>query len=210
MAAELKKKLDTLPKDKEEPGTSDDDDGACIIAGAGGGSSAKNKKKKDAKKKKAAGGAKKTKGVCHDENFALPATHCFTEFYLGAGTSAVEDEFDELEAAFQEAQLAAAAPAGAGVSADIPEASGVVIAPREPGCTPNRVPLFRGVKGFTDSFVAVGQTDPPSITVRPPPIARFPDKLLPRLQCMLSTNISTRGCCCAGGETLPQRQVPGG
>lgn len=51
---------------------------------------------------------------------------------------------------------AAAATTASGLAAPTPSKAGGV---------PSRVPGFRGVDGFTDSYIAVGQTDPPSTPI---------------------------------------------
>lgn len=57
-----------------------------------------------------------------------------------------------------------ASPAAAPVSASALLPPGFV--PTAKGVAPSRAPIARGVTGFTDSFVAIGQTEPPTIPVR--------------------------------------------
>lgn len=163
MSAELEKKLGTLAVsgDGEGDSGSDDDEGETSIAVTAGAKKKSKKSKKNQKK-----GAKKGMSF---HNTVAHCNGCDMQSLLntlcvcaaaggGAGVDASAD-----------ASLEEVAPSSAGAGSDTaPVAAvggGVVQAPREPGPIPNRLPLFRGVRGFTDSYVTTGQTDPPSITV---------------------------------------------
>lgn len=69
------------------------------------------------------------------------------------------------------ARKKAAAKAAGGASGSIPNTISVASS-----YIPSRLPEFRGVKGFTDSYRSTGQTEPPSIPVsRLFPSGRFPE-----------------------------------
>eukprot|EP00752_Nemacystus_decipiens_P001291 g1284.t1 len=145
-------KLKTPPTPEGREG---DEEGEEEAAGAAGGvSSSSKKKKKKKKKKKAATGAGEADAIAGGDANGVPDVDGEEGEDGDANGAAAEEAGAEAGAAAKKKKKKKKKKAGGG--------GGV---PTCPGGTGSKVAPARGVKGFTDSYVRYGQTEPPTIPV---------------------------------------------
>jgi methionyl aminopeptidase len=163
---------DDATRNIEASDSESEDESPSILTGTSAAKSAKNKKKKDRKK------AKKGK-VLHVPHLrayaACPYAFAPFELFVAASGGATSAATAEAEAPVKDkaAAVSTAAAPSTGLADVAPEAV-------TRGGEPSKLPLARGVTGFTDYYLKHGQTEPPTIPVS----QLFPSRKFPEGQVM--------------------------